>query len=108
MTFGQVEAEKIEVKDTKGHFHFSHEYVSYHTVSAVLITLLDFQNLNLTSCTTFFDIFFTKDPPFNKKNQKKIFLKILFEITQKIDVKLPENVKTENDPWCLLPQFTQL
>ena len=43
-----------------------------------------------------------------KKNQKKIFLKILFEITQKIDVKLPENVKTENDPWCLLPQFSQL
>ena len=43
-----------------------------------------------------------------KKNQKKLFLKILSEITQIIDVKLLENVKTENDPWCLLPQFSQL
>jgi len=27
LTFDQTEAEKIEVKDTKGHFHFAHEYV---------------------------------------------------------------------------------
>ena len=45
LIFGQVEAEKLEVKDTGGHFHFSHEYESYYLVSAVIITFLDSQNL---------------------------------------------------------------
>ena len=39
---------------------------------------------------------------------KNLILFFFFGITQKIDVKLPENVRTENDPWCLLPQFSQL
>ena len=42
LIFGQVEAEKIEVKDVRGHFHFSHEYVNFYSVSAAVITLLDF------------------------------------------------------------------
>ena len=37
-----------------------------------------------------------------------IFLKIVVETTQKNDLKLHKNVKTENDPWCLEPQISQL
>ena len=66
LIFGQVEAEKIEVKDTRGHFHFSLKYVWYHSVSAVVMTLLDFKNLFLTSSITFCDIFHANDPAFNK------------------------------------------
>ena len=102
MIFGQVEAEKIEVKDTRGHFHFSHDYVRSYPVSAVVIALLEFQNLNLTYCITVCDIFQTNDPGFNKKIPKKlIFRKFFVKITQKSDLKLHKNVKTENDPWCL-------
>ena len=72
MIFGQVEAEKIEVKDTRGHFHFLHEYVRNYAVSAVVIALLEFQNLNLTSCITACDITHTKDTAFNQKNSKKM------------------------------------
>ena len=43
-----------------------------------------------------------------KKILKNGFLKVLCLITQKNDFKLPENLKTENDPWCLQPQFSQL
>ena len=52
LIIGQVEAKKIEVKGTRGHFHFLHEYVRNYAVSAVVIALLEFQNLNLTSCIT--------------------------------------------------------
>ena len=72
MIFGQVEAEKIEVKDSRGHFHFSYEYIRNYAVSAVVITLLEFQNLNLTSCITVFDIFHANEAVFTKKNSKEI------------------------------------
>ena len=72
MIFGQVEAEKIEVKDTRGHFHFLHEYVRNYAVSAVVIALLEFQNLNLTSCITVCDIFQTNNTVFTKNNSKEI------------------------------------
>ena len=36
------------------------------------------------------------------------FLHFLQEITQKNDLKLHRNVKTENDPWCLLTPISQL
>ena len=94
---------------TRGHFHFSHEYVRYYPFSAVVTTLLDFQSIILTSCFTFFDIFITNDQAFTPKNATDIdFFQFFVEITQKNDFKLPENVKTENDPWCLWPQFFQL
>ena len=45
----------------------------------------------------------------NQKNAKKIdFKNFLVEITQKKDLKLYKSVKTENDPWCLQPQISQL
>ena len=72
MIFGQVETKKIEVKDTRGLFHFSHEYVRNYPVSAVVIALLEFQNLNLTSCITVSDIFHTNDPVFTNKNSEEI------------------------------------
>ena len=67
MIFGQVEAEKIEVKDTRGHFHFSHDYVRNYPVSAVVFALPEFQNLNLTSCITVGVIIHTNDPVFTKE-----------------------------------------
>ena len=70
MIFGQVEAEKIEVKDTRGLFHFPHKYVN--PVFPVVIALLDFQNLNLTSCFTVCDIFYTNDPVFTEIFFKEI------------------------------------
>ena len=72
MIFGQVEAEKIKVKDTWGHFNFSHDYVRNYPVSAVVFALLEFQNLNFTSCITVCDIFHTNDRVFTKKKSKKI------------------------------------
>ena len=72
MIFGQVETKKIQFKDTRGHFHFLHEYVSNYAVSAVVIALLEFQNLNLTSCITVCDITHTNDTAFNKKKSKKM------------------------------------
>ena len=68
--FGQLEAEKIKAKDTRGHFHFSHEYGRYYSVSAVIITPLDFQNINLTSRITFSNIFHTNERAFNQKITK--------------------------------------
>ena len=44
LTFGQVEAEIIEVKDTRGHFQFLYIYARFFPVIAVRIVLLDFQN----------------------------------------------------------------
>ena len=72
MIFGQVETEKIEVKDTRGHFHSLHEDVRNYAVSAVVISHLEFQNLNLTSCITVCDITHTNDTAFNQKNSKKM------------------------------------
>ena len=74
LIFGQVEAEKIEVKETRGHFYFSHEYVQYHPVSAVVMILLDFKNLNLTSCITVCDNFHKNDPALNQKKIPKILI----------------------------------
>ena len=71
LIFGQVEAEKIKVKYSWGHFKFSHEYVRNYPVSAVVFALLEFQNLNLTSCITVCDIFLTNDQVFTKKILKK-------------------------------------
>ena len=44
LKFGLVEAEIIEVKDTRGHFKFLHFYAWFFPVIAVWITILDFQN----------------------------------------------------------------
>ena len=78
LTFGQLEAEKIEVTDTKGHFHFSHEYVRNYPISAIVITVLDLQNLHWTCCITFSNNFHTNNTGFNQKEQRYWFLKILF------------------------------
>ena len=43
LTFGKVEAEIFEVKDTTGHFQFPHFYAWFLPVLAVRTTLLDFQ-----------------------------------------------------------------
>ena len=43
-----------------------------------------------------------------KKNKKNDFQKFFVEIRQKNDLKLPKNVKTENDPWCVRTQISQL
>ena len=50
----------------------SHDYVRNYPVSAVVFALLEFQNLNLTSCITVSDIFHTNDLVFTKKNSKEI------------------------------------
>ena len=42
-----------------------------------------------------------------KKNFKNDFKKFFVEITQKNDLKLHKNVKTENDPWCVLTPISQ-
>ena len=85
MIFGHVEAEKIEVKHSWGHFHFLHEYVRNYAVSAVVIALLEFQNLNLTSCITVCDIFHTNDPVFTKIILKKLILEnCLFNYLEKL------------------------
>ena len=44
LIFGQVEAEIIEVKDSRGHFQFLHFCARVFPVLSVRITLLDFQN----------------------------------------------------------------
>ena len=38
-------AEIIEIKDTRGHFEFLHQYARFSLGLEVRITLLDFQNL---------------------------------------------------------------
>ena len=84
MIFCQVEGKKIEVKDTRGHFKFSYEYVRYYAVSAVVITLLDFQNLYMTSLITSSDIFYSNDPALIKLTAKKNdFFNFLLETAQK-------------------------
>ena len=42
-----------------------------------------------------------------KKSKKWFFENSLFNYSEN-DFKLPENVKTENDPWYLSPPFSQL
>ena len=56
----------------------------------------------MTSCSTFFD-FSTQMTQLLTKTNKKIliFITVFVEITQKNDLKLPENVKSGNDPLCL-------
>ena len=61
----------------QGSFSFFSFFARNCTDLAGLITLLDSQNLNLTYQIIFCDIFHTNDPTFNKKNNKKWFLKIL-------------------------------
>ena len=78
LIFGQEEAQRIEVKDTRGRFHFSPEYVQNQLILAVVMTLLGFKNLNFTSCINFCDIFHTNNPAFHKKNTKKIDFKFFF------------------------------
>ena len=105
LIFGQVEAEILGLKHTRGHFYFSHKYGGDYSVSAILITLLEFQKLNLTSCITFCDTVNTNDKDVKKKILKiDFFLKLLIEN----DLKLLENVKTANDPRCVLASISQL
>ena len=89
MNFGQAEAEILGLNHTRGHFHFSHEYVRNYP-----ITVFDPRNLHLTSCFTFSDIFHENNPGFNF-NQK---------ITK---VLIFENSETENVPWCVPPPISQ-
>ena len=53
--------------------------------------------LERTDNHSYYQNFHTNDPFF----YKKIFKKFFVEITQKNDLKLHKNVKTENDPQCL-------
>ena len=68
--------------------------------SAVEFALLDIQNLNLTYCITFSDIFHTNDPCFNKQKTLKILiLKIFFtEKTQRI-TKYKPNITWKCEKW---------
>ena len=112
LIFGQVEAVIIEIKDTRGHFQFSHNYARFFPVLAVRITLLDFQNsiwhLAIHSVT-----FSTQMTKLLTKNTKEIdFEKILwwnytekwFEITQKCEnwkwplVSLTSNISASTWP----------
>ena len=54
LTLDQVEAEIIEVKDTRGHFQFAHFYARFFPVLAVRITLLYTMvgATNVTQCLT--------------------------------------------------------
>ena len=76
----------MKAKDTRGHFHFSHNYERNYQVSLVVITLWDFQNFNFTFGITFCDILHTNIQAFNKKLQKKlifcIFLKLQIKMTE--------------------------
>ena len=85
MNFGQLEAEKMKAKDTRGHFHFSHNYERNYQVSLVVITLWDFQNFNFTFGITFCDILHTNIQAFNKKDTKDIDFLHFLEITKKND-----------------------
>ena len=70
---------------------------------------MDSQNLNLTSQIIFCYIFHTNDPAFIKKKTKNTnFKTFLLKLLRKNDLRLNETEKTENDPWCLLPQVSQL
>ena len=61
----------------QGSFSVFTFFARNYTDLACLITLLDSQNLNLTSQIIFCDIFNTYVPTFNKKKIKKWFLKFL-------------------------------
>ena len=98
LIFGQIEAEKIEVKDTRGHFHFSHDYVRNYPVSAAVIALLEFQNLNLTSCITVL-IFSTQMSQF-LKILKKLILENSF--LNNLEKWFEMNWKNENWKWPML------
>ena len=102
MKFGQVEAEIIEVKDSRGHFQFLHFCAIVFPILSVRITLLDFQNS--IGHLAILSVIFSKE--MNQVSTKKLPKKLIFRkffvgITQKSDLKLHKNVKTENDPWCL-------
>ena len=75
MNFGQVEAEILGLNHTRGHFHFSHEFVKNFPISAIVITVLDLQNLHLTFCITFSNNFHTNDPGFNQSITKILIFK---------------------------------
>ena len=66
---------------------------------------MDFENLNLTSCTNFYDITNTNDEDLKKKTILKIDF---FGNYLENDLKLLENVKTAKDPWCVLAPISQL
>ena len=75
MKFGQVEAEILGLNQTRGHFHFSHEYVRIYQISAIVITVFDLQNLHLTFCITFSNNFHTNNPGFNQNITKILIFK---------------------------------
>ena len=85
LNFGQVEAEILGLEHTRGHFQFFtflHEDMRNYPVSTVLITLIDSQNLNMTSHITFSNIFHTNNPLlFKKMDFKKSLLKLHRKIT---------------------------
>ena len=89
MNFGQVEAEILGLEHTRGHFHFSHEYVRNYPILAIVITVLDLKNPYWTSCITFSNNFNTNNPGFIKKITKTfIFKNSLLKLLRKM---------TEND-----------
>ena len=67
----------IGVRTHQGSFSVFTFFARNYTDLACLITLLDSQNLNLTSQIIFCDIFNTYVPTFNRKKIKKLFLKFL-------------------------------
>ena len=71
LIFGQVEAEIIEVKDTRGHFQFSHFFARFFPVLAVRILLLDFQN-SIRHLAILSVIFSTQMTQLITKNNKEI------------------------------------
>ena len=74
----------IGVRTHQGSFSVFTFFARNYTDSAGLITLLDSQNLNLTSQIIFCDIFHTNDPTFNKRNKKNIFKNSLLKLHRKM------------------------
>ena len=71
LIFGQVQAEIIEVNDTRGHFQFLHFYARFFPVLAVRIIFLDFQN-SIWHLVIFSVILSTQMTQLLTKNTKEI------------------------------------
>ena len=100
LTFGKVEAEIFEVKDTRGHFQFSHFYAWFLPVLAVRTTLLDFQKSiwHLAILSVIFSTQMTQ--PLTKNSKEIDFLKILWWNHTEKWLKITQ--KCENWKWPLV------
>ena len=110
LIFGQVKAEKIELKDTRGHFHFSHFQVIF---GLYLVTLWVFSVKNIFKINIFSVFCLLKHGSFVWKISEKVmqYVKLRFWKSRRANSTakaIQIHVKNKNEPWCLLPQFSQL